>query len=462
MHNHISQPYLLSCVIYIETMSNLLKTYAMKTLVKFCFVASLLSVSPFVSAITYTTMNPGNWNDVINVWSTDGGVTPCGCNPGATTSGDDIVINNAITMNFAVTINGGSNMLVLASGKINGGQDLTISSGTVDLFGPATFGFMIVTNGTISLYTGVVMNSGNLQIQPGGVMNLDGAQVICGQTRIFAGGTLNLMNAARYRCITSNFRSNGTINIGVDCCIATNGNFSNNAGGVINGNGVIDSGGNLSNSGIWSINVDWCAFGTGLGLPIPEDCGAVGTVCGAIVLPVELVNFNGELIDENIAEISWETASEHNNDFFLLLKSEDGLNWTEVEKILGAGNSTEQLYYHSIDYQLTIGITYYKLLQYDFDGRVNESDVISVNNNSKELIVYPNPIRIGTALNVAIGDNDAEQLVVLNQNGSVMSIQEINGKTSISLNTNQFTPGVYFVKTIGNSGVMMEKLIVTD
>ena len=407
-------------------------------------------------------MNPGNWNDVINVWSTDGGVTPCGCNPGATSSGDDIVINNAITMNFTVTIDGGSNMTVLASGKINGGQDLTISTGTVDLYGPATFGFMIVTNGTISLYTGVVMNSGNLQIQPGGVMNLDGAQVICGQTRIFAGGTLNLMNAARYRCITSNFRSNGTINIGVDCCIATNGNFSNNAGGVINGNGVIDSGGNLSNSGIWSINVDWCAFGTGLGLPIPEDCGAVGTVCGAIVLPVELVNFNGELLDENIAQISWETASEHNNDFFLLLKSTDGINWDEEEKIIGAGNSTEHLHYQSTVYQLNAGVTYFKLLQFDFDGRVNESEVISVNNNIKELIVYPNPVRIGTELNISIGNSDAQQLVVLDQNGAIVSNQDINEKTRISINTDQLKPGFYFVKTLGNSTMKMEKLIVID
>lgn len=407
-------------------------------------------------------MNPGNWNDVVNVWSTDGGITPCSCNPGAFSSGNDIIINNAITMNFAVTIDGGSNMTISASGKINGGQDLTISNGTVDLFGPATFGFMIVINGTITLNTGVVMNSGNLQIQPGGVMNLDGAQVICGQTRIFAGGTLNLYNAARYRCITSNFRSNGIINIGIDCCIATNGNFSNNAGGVINGDGVIDSGGNLSNSGIWSINVDWCAFGTGLGLPIPEDCGAVGTVCGAIVLPVELINFSSKIINSQSAEITWETGSEHNNDYFVLLKSTDGENWSQVEKVIGAGNSTEHLYYQSTDYDLTDGVTYYKLLQFDIDGRINESEVISISNTLDEMVVYPNPVRNGNKITVSFNDGDIRQLAILNQNGNIVFVKDTDNQTSIIIDSVQLKPGLYFVKIAGISSTKLKKLIITD
>jgi hypothetical protein len=433
----------------------------MKTLKLLLGMGLLLCFSHNAHGVTYTSINAGNWNDVVNVWSTNGGVTPCGCNPGPTSSGNDIIINDAITMNFAVTINGGSNISVLASGKVNGAQDLTIANGSADFFSSSTLGTVVINNGSMILYTGAVVTTGNLQVQAGGTLTLDGAQLNSGQTRVFAGGTLNLINAARYRCVTSNFRNNGTINISSDCCIATNGNFQNNAGGVVNGNGVIDSGGNLNNSGVWSINVDWCANGAGLGLPNPENCGAVGIVCGAIVLPVELVNFSAEVVNENNAVINWETASEHNNDYFLLFKSTDGVNWVEVDKVLGAGNSTEHLYYQSIDYKLKEGVTYFKLLQFDFDARINESEIISIDNKNTDITIYPNPVRIGDNITISLG-NEVTELVILNQNGGMVFSQDIENQSTVVISTIEMHPGMYFVQSISNEQIEIRKIAVVD
>ncbi|MBL0033140.1 MAG: hypothetical protein IPP27_13535 [Bacteroidetes bacterium] len=61
-------------------------------------------------------------------------------------------------------------------------------------------------------------------------------------------------------------------------------------------------------------------------------------------LPVELVKF--DVVEENnIIRISWTTASEINNDYFTIERSNDAINWIEIEKTDGNGNSTQYLNY---------------------------------------------------------------------------------------------------------------------
>ena len=63
----------------------------------FSFLIGLFIIGS-LNAATYTTMNSGDWNDVVNVWSLDGGLTPCGCTPGGTSSGNDIEVNHPLTL----------------------------------------------------------------------------------------------------------------------------------------------------------------------------------------------------------------------------------------------------------------------------------------------------------------------------------------------------------------------------
>ena len=59
-------------------------------------------------------------------------------------------------------------------------------------------------------------------------------------------------------------------------------------------------------------------------------------------LPVELLYFQAALKNENV-ELSWQTASERENDHFIVERSNDGFNWEFLEKVEGAGTSTELL-----------------------------------------------------------------------------------------------------------------------
>ena len=108
-------------------------------------------------------------------------------------------------------------------------------------------------------------------------------------------------------------------------------------------------------------------------------------------LPVELLNFNAEK-NNRAVDLSWQTASEHNNDFFTVERSSDGYIFEPLTIVKGAENSNELLSYKAQDLQPLDGISYYRLKQTDFDGAVEYSDIkiVDMEGNSN-VMIYPNP-----------------------------------------------------------------------
>lgn len=101
------------------------------------------------------------------------------------------------------------------------------------------------------------------------------------------------------------------------------------------------------------------------------------TITVAQPLPIELLSFAGRPIESGNLLI-WSTATEHNNDYFTILWSVDGYHWTSIGKVDGAGNSIQKIDYSYLDESPAIGVNYYILKQTDYDGRFEDSDIISV------------------------------------------------------------------------------------
>jgi hypothetical protein len=98
------------------------------------------------------------------------------------------------------------------------------------------------------------------------------------------------------------------------------------------------------------------------------------------VLPVELVNFKGVNTGlEN--KLSWATVYEKHNDYFMLEKSVDGVNFEPVGRVEGAGESKELLHYSYNDKFLKTTLNYYRLKQVDLDNTFTYSDIIVIDNN---------------------------------------------------------------------------------
>lgn len=95
--------------------------------------------------------------------------------------------------------------------------------------------------------------------------------------------------------------------------------------------------------------------------------GNNGCTLDPVVLPVELLNMIAEK-DKTDALISWSTASERNNNHFILSHSTDGFNFTEISTIEGAGTTTQTNHYSDIHFSPKQGVNYYRLQSVDFDG----------------------------------------------------------------------------------------------
>ena len=110
------------------------------------------------------------------------------------------------------------------------------------------------------------------------------------------------------------------------------------------------------------------------------------------ILPVSLLYFNARAIQRN-ALLTWITAVEQNNKFFIIQHSTDGIHFITLGNVNGHGNSNTQNSYEFTDGHPTPDIiNYYRILQVDFDGQSNASNIVALSfEESFTLALYPNP-----------------------------------------------------------------------
>ena len=107
-------------------------------------------------------------------------------------------------------------------------------------------------------------------------------------------------------------------------------------------------------------------------------------------LPVELTMFDAIVYPQwNV--VKWSTASEQNSSHFDLESSMDGENWRKITTITASGNSTEDIKYSFIDFNIN-PITYYRLQQYDIDGEFKTYGPILATRDitNKKIVKYIN------------------------------------------------------------------------
>ncbi len=177
---------------------------------------------------------------------------------------------------------------------------------------------------------------------------------------------------------------------------------------------------------------------------------------GAAPLPIELVSFEAQP-KNNKVHVSWTTATESNNDFFTLEKSQDGLNFEIVGTIKGAGNSNSISNYEFIDEKPFKGTSYYRLKQTDFDGEINYSGITTayMKEESINLIASPNPASDKLNLNFNSYDETQTDITVFDLQGRPViseSFKSLEGNNSKDLDILKLSPGFYYivVQTDGN------------
>mgnify|MGYP002397459461 CR=1 FL=1 len=107
----------------------------------------------------------------------------------------------------------------------------------------------------------------------------------------------------------------------------------------------------------------------------PDD---VPTQFSFSLFPIELTYFRAEITGAMV-RLSWQTATELNNDFMAVERSADGRLFEEIGRLPGMGVSLEPRSYSLIDENPLSGVNYYRLRQVDFDGAETYYDIVAVN-----------------------------------------------------------------------------------
>jgi hypothetical protein len=218
-----------------------------------------------------------------------------------------------------------------------------------------------------------------------------------------------------------------------------------------------------ANGGIGRIIASGFALRQGLSFSPTHGQYAIGLLTGP--LPIELIDFTANCREPNVL-LNWSTASELNNDFFTIERSNDAVNFIAIGNVDGAGNSNNVINYQFTDNSPLSQPAYYRLKQTDFDGQFEYSDIVSLNcdgvqpinigtiiQNSENLSVYFSG-NIGSTFNLNL--YDAAGKLIINQ------INKFDGgvnKFDVPLGYVSF--GIYMI-TLSDGNQMITKKIVIN
>ncbi|PCJ65651.1 MAG: hypothetical protein COA58_09605 [Bacteroidetes bacterium] len=173
-----------------------------------------------------------------------------------------------------------------------------------------------------------------------------------------------------------------------------------------------------------------------------------------IYLPVEWLTFEVKKINDQTGLLTWSTASETNSEKFVVQKSTDGKLYEVIGEVLGNGTTADVSNYEFTDFNLTSGISYFRIVQEDVNGdkEYSESKVLIVDDGI-EISLYPNPSKGMVFLSKNV---DKSSISVLDVNGLDVTPSNMIGTNSVDLSG--LRSGAYVVKITSYGSVSTHRV----
>jgi hypothetical protein len=185
-----------------------------------------------------------------------------------------------------------------------------------------------------------------------------------------------------------------------------------------------------------------------------------------VTLPVKLLDFTANYTKPS-ALLDWSTSQEHNFSHFIIERSVDGENFSQVALVFGAGESDSKINYSYNDKDLKNrgGIIYYRLKQVDIDGKFSYSSVrilrLGDEKTSITLATFPNPV--ATDLRITIPSswqNNHLQIDLYNVSGQLVNAQDIaNSSQTESISVASLQKGIYFVQVRNGAETAKQQIV---
>lgn len=170
-------------------------------------------------------------------------------------------------------------------------------------------------------------------------------------------------------------------------------------------------------------------------------------------LPVDLVLFTATSEGGSI-RLDWRTASEQNNDRFLVQHSLDGHSFRTIGTVKGNGTTSESIDYSFVDRSPQNGRNYYRLVQVDIDGTTTNSPLVSatISGVREQIKVYPNPTTAYLNIDLPYSISEDIHVVLQDLNGITVLENQVNvleGRSSLRMHIRHLPSGVYMLSLDG-------------
>jgi hypothetical protein len=173
------------------------------------------------------------------------------------------------------------------------------------------------------------------------------------------------------------------------------------------------------------------------------------------ILPIDLTELRAEIIWEQ-TRLTWGTISEIQNEGFEIERSNNGLYWEKIGFVRAQGTSTDYQSYQFIDSFPKAGINYYRLKQFDFDGKFEYSNIahVTFETDPNHLEIYPNPF--SNELNFS--KNVSGEIMIYNSLGQTVFNSQLKFENKIKLSS--LPKGQYWVQVLKEGReILVKKLL---
>lgn len=406
----------------------------------------------------------GNLNNSGTITNSGGTIALSGTTPqtlNAGTYGNKLTINNAAGVNLAGNLQL-NDTLTLANGKLTIGSN-NITLGTGGFISGANASRYIVAEGSGSV---VITNIGTggrtgavlfpvgtaTQYNPATINNLGTAdnysvRLIGAAYGNFTGNNPVITSVLSANAVNATWIIEEAVQGGSNATVTLQWNGSQELSGFARANCYVAR----HNGTTWLASSAGAAAGTNpytrslsqITAFSPFGVGSGGT------LPVEMVSFTATPRGK-AAELNWVTASEVNNNHFIVERSSDNENFIVVGTVKGAGNSSMVNAYNLVDNDAKAyavnNLVYYRLTQVDRDGSKTYAGtaVADFGDVSDEVVVMPNPFT--NTITVKLPGIGNHQVVVRDVTGKVLLTKMVDDASSVVINElSSLSAGVYFV-----------------
>ena len=184
------------------------------------------------------------------------------------------------------------------------------------------------------------------------------------------------------------------------------------------------------------------------------------------LLPLTLVE-QGANCYGNYIEMTWATGSETDNDYFIIERSANGVDYFPQGIVQGAGNSSQIVKYLFIDNNPLKGTSYYRLKMVDYNGIAEYGMPVKVTCGEStpdfgNLVIYSEPGSNDLIISFDGVVGQTYHIGLYDGAGRLMDKRKIiyNYEETIRISKAGLRKGIYYVKLQSDNEVITKEVLI--